>query len=78
MFSPYRAFLPSFRQLLDNSRLANVYAKGFNGGAAPAMPVDPLRFLMPTGKLAGSRQMVTDQRISGLNAVLWNDPSMIL
>lgn len=76
LHSPYRLPLVPFQHLRDSHLLARATPM-FMGD--PVYSGDPLAYVgRQDVPLAGSQNMVRDQRISGMNAVLWRDPSMIL
>ena len=77
MYHPAKPWKIPFAQLVNISNVTRVAPAIFGGYS-----LNPLTdlFVNPggTGPLNGSMRFVRDQRASGLNAVLWRDPSMIL
>ena len=80
MYHPAKNWRHGFAAIMSFHREAALSRK-FTGGASLPYGLDPLGYNGdPSGSepLRGSRLIVTDQMISGANAVLWRDPSMVL
>lgn len=80
MYHPAKPWKISLSQMVAAHNIGGVERR-FTGGAGLLSPFDPLDYATTTGSaepLKGANLFVRDQRASGLNAVLWRDPSMIL
>lgn len=80
MFHPSKAWLMGFAAKLDFYNQATTIRK-FNGNQGQPYPIDPFEYagdIAGSNMLANSGMIVSDQRISGANAILFRDPSMIL
>lgn len=77
MYHPAKPWKIPFSQLVNIANVTLVAPEVFGG-----FELNPIADLFAnpggTGPLAGAKLFVRDQRASGLNAVLWRDPSMIL
>lgn len=77
MYHPAKVWRRGFAALM-NDHLSGAVLRNVDSDVSYSFnPLDyaGLGVLEP---LKGSRAFVTDQRASGMNAVLWRDPSMIL
>lgn len=77
MYHPAKPWKMPFSALVNIAAVSRAAPETFGGFIAN--PLGDL-FAVPgaIGPLPGSKTFVRDQRASGINAVLWRDPSMIL
>ncbi len=80
MFHPSKAWKMGLAATLQFHNMAKL-EKRFVGGAAKPYPLDPFAYVGDVAgatMLLGAGSLVTDQRMSGMNALLLSDPSLIL
>jgi len=80
MFHPSKPWKMGFAATLNFHNLAKL-EKRFTGSAAKPYPLNPFAYvgdIAGAAMLPGAASLVTDQRISGMNALLLSDPSLIL
>jgi hypothetical protein len=80
MIHPSKPWKFGLATILDFHNQARVIRR-FTGNQGQPYPLSAFDYAGdPAGAdmLAGSQMLVTEQRISGSNALLWSDPSMIL
>lgn len=76
MYHPAKPQMMSFSELAAIHNVTRVAPDSFGGFAAT--PIDLFRDPGGGMILRGAFNFVREQRASGINAVLWRDPSMIL
>jgi hypothetical protein len=77
MYHPAKPWQMPFSQLVNVHNVTRV-APDIFGGISLNPLTDMFRNPGGDGPLKGAFLFVRDQRASGINAVLWRDPSMIL
>lgn len=81
MFSPYKPPLRPFSAIVRDYVSLRPYAR-FSGSAAPLMSMNPLNYsggnTSDLFAVQNAARFAESQRVSGTNALLLRDPSMIL